>query len=85
MIIYRHRLNQPYPSQDKLRKIPIQIVEWACKEFKDLYLVPALEVKMGARGIGMEDAENASKVRRFFIGDEEDTIGFFIAKFRKLM
>ena len=60
-----------------------RIVEWACQEFQDLYLVPALEVKMGLNGIGMEDAGNASKVRRFFVGAEEDTIGFFIAKFRK--
>lgn len=62
-----------------------QIVEWACQEFEDLYLVPALEVNMGSEGIGMEDAENARKVRRFFVGGEEDTIGFFIAKFRKQM
>ena len=40
---------------------------------------------MGSNGIGMEDVENARKVRRFFVGGEEDTIGFFIAKFRKRM
>ena len=62
-----------------------RIVEWACQEFQDLYLVPALEVELGSNGIGMVDSGNASKVRRFFGGAEEDTIGFFIAKFREQM
>ena len=62
-----------------------RIVEWACQEFQDLYLVPALEVELGSNEIGMEDSGNASKVRRFFVGAEEDTIGFFIAKFREQM
>ena len=43
-------------------------------------------MRLGSAGIGMQSAEEAAKVRRFFTGseeEEEDTIGFFIAKFKK--
>jgi 16S rRNA C967 or C1407 C5-methylase (RsmB/RsmF family) len=68
-----------------------EIVVWALKKFAGVLEIVSFEpAGLGSPGLevpGLEK-EAAEKARRFFIGKEvedgEDTIGFFIAKFRRI-
>lgn len=65
-----------------------RMVRYIVDEYPNLQLQPALPERIqvgipGLKGMGLNDIER-SYVRRFDPDHEQDTIGFFVAKFRRL-
>ena len=67
-----------------------KMVRYILDEYPNLQLQPVLPEESimvgipGLKGMGLNDTER-SYVRRFDPDMEQDTIGFFVAKFRKSM